>query len=218
MIKTNKTKAHIRYTLKDGSIVPGVTTVLGILAKPALIPWANRLGLQGIDVNKYVDEKAEIGSLAHLMILAYLKGEKLDTSEYSQKVIDKAENCLISFFQWEKRNPFKVLLVEKSLVSEKWGYGGTLDLLAQWETDGNEALIDFKTSPAIYPDMIFQLAAYEQPLLENGYCPVTKHILRIGRDESEGFEERTLFDLSLHWEIFKNCLNIYNLKKKIKGG
>ena len=44
-----KSKAHQRYKLADGTQVPGVTTITGQLNKPALIIWANRLGLQGID-------------------------------------------------------------------------------------------------------------------------------------------------------------------------
>ena len=41
-------RAHQRYKIEDGTIVPGVTTVVGILNKPALVPWANKLGLEGI--------------------------------------------------------------------------------------------------------------------------------------------------------------------------
>ena len=47
-----KTAAHIRYKTTDGTIVPGVTTILGILNKPALVRWANQLGLRGIDWEK----------------------------------------------------------------------------------------------------------------------------------------------------------------------
>ena len=43
-----KANAHTQYKLVDGTKVPSVTTVLGILNKPALVKWANNLGLQGI--------------------------------------------------------------------------------------------------------------------------------------------------------------------------
>jgi len=51
-----KTKAHTRYYLADGTLVPGSTTVCGVLNKPALVRWANQLGLQGIDSTKYTDK------------------------------------------------------------------------------------------------------------------------------------------------------------------
>ena len=62
------TKAHQQYRLKDGTIVPGVTTPLGILAKPGLVPWAWNLGREGLDYRKVSEKGMDIGSLAHMMI------------------------------------------------------------------------------------------------------------------------------------------------------
>ena len=88
-------KAHTQYKLASGTKVPGVTTVLSLLNKPALVKWANNLGLQGIDSNKYRDAAADIGTLAHAMIQAHLQNEKLDTSQYSAQQIDLAENGMV---------------------------------------------------------------------------------------------------------------------------
>jgi len=209
---SNKIKSHIRYKNKDGKLVPGVTTALNILNKPALVKWANNLGLQGIDSNKYRDKMGDIGTLAHYLILCYFKQEKPDTSEYSKDDIDKAENCMLSFYEWEKTHPLEPILVEEPLVSENHQYGGTIDLLTK--INGDLTLVDFKTGKAIYPEMLYQVAAYEQLLVEHGYTINKRKILRIGRDESEGFEDKELPKLSVQWQIFLNCLNIYNLKKK----
>ena len=57
-----KYKAHTRYELKDGTYVPGTTTITGLENKPFLVPWANRLGLEGIAVgNKYEVIEYKIG-------------------------------------------------------------------------------------------------------------------------------------------------------------
>ena len=64
--------------------------------------------------------------------------------------------------------------------------------------------------------MIFQLAAYRWLLRENGYGVDNARILRIGRDETEGFEERAVSDLDDEFQVFLHCLNIYNLQKKLK--
>jgi len=210
-----KVKAHQKYYLKDGTLVPGTTTILSVLAKPALIKWANNLGLKGIDSNKYRDEKAEIGTLAHYLIECELKGQTPDTSDYSKNQIDQAENSLLSFYEWMKNHKLEVIGSEMQLVSEKYRYGGTVDCFGI--LDGVPTLIDFKTSNAIYPEMLHQLAAYKQLLKENGYEVKKARILRIGRDETEGFEERLCTNLKLHWEIFKHCLAIYNLQKQLKG-
>ncbi len=77
----NKTKIHTVYKTKDGQRVPSVTTILGILNKPALLDWAWRCGCDGINYKAIRDNAADIGTLAHYMIMTYLRGEKPDTSE-----------------------------------------------------------------------------------------------------------------------------------------
>lgn len=208
-----KYKAHQRYYTKDHTLVPGATTVLQVLNKPALVPWANRLGLQGIDCTKYRDEKAEIGTLAHYLIECELKGEKPDTKDFTENQIDQAENSLIKFYDWMKEHKLEVILSEGQLVSEKYRYGGTVDCYGKM--DEKFELIDFKTSSGIFPEMIIQLSAYKQLLEENGHQVDEVRILRIGRDEKEGFEERKETDLIKYFELFKNCLNIYHLKKEL---
>lgn len=219
----SKQKAHIRYKTKDGKRVPGVTTILGLLNKPALVPWANKLGLEGIDVRKYVDDKADIGTLAHLMIMSDLTNSPYEVSEYSKKQIDQAENAVLSYFEWKKSKKVLPILVEEPLVSEVYGYGGTVDLLA--EVDGVPTLIDFKTGKAIYPEMMYQVAAYDRLMVaqvdneDYASIPVPEQwrIIRVGRDEDEGFEDKPLPNIGLEWEIFKNLLNIYKLQKEIKN-
>ena len=212
MTISKKSRAHVRYRTINGNIVPGVTTVLGILNKPALVLWANRLGLQGIDSTKYRDEAASIGTLAHAMVCAHLGGYQCDTGDYSKEQIDAAENSLLSYFEWERHNHVEPILVEEPLVSEKYHYGGTIDCLGR--IGGDLVLIDHKTGKGIYDEMFYQLAAYKQLLSEAGHNVVNCRILRIGRDTDEGFEERVMTDLTRQWQIFEHCLGIYKLKAK----
>ncbi len=210
---STKTKGHIRYTNSEGTIVPGVTTILGILNKPALVIWANRLGLQGIDSSKYRDEMADIGTLAHYLIMCDLTGQTPDTSDYSPTQVSQAENALRSYTEWKKGHTINPLLVEYPLISDK-GYGGTIDLYA--EIDGTPTLVDFKTGKGLYPEMDYQVAAYAMLLAENGYNLGQCRLLRIGRDDSEGFEEKVLSQTVREWSIFAHCLGIYQLQKAIK--
>jgi hypothetical protein len=211
-----KTKIHTRYKLKDGTLVPGVTTILQVLAKPALIHWAWDLGCKGIDYKKFRDDKAEIGTLAHYLVMCHFKNIEPDTSDYSAKQIDQAENCLLSFYEWEKGHEIEPILVEDPLVSEVDKYGGTLDLFAK--IDGVDTLLDIKTGKGIYEEYIYQLAAYFHLLQVNKHNPERANILRIGRDENEGFECKTYnkSNLAIQWKIFKHCLTIHKLKKEVK--
>jgi len=208
-----KSKAHTIYKTQDGIRVPGVTTILGILNKPALVKWANNLGLQGIDSTKYRDEMADIGTLAHQMIVDYFNKVETDTTEYSENQIGLAENCLLSFWEWEKGHKIEVIMAERQLVSEM-GFGGTIDCFCN--LDGQPTLLDFKTGKAIYPEMFCQLAAYKQLLTEDNHPVDITRILRIGRDENEGFEEQSVGNIDKQFELFKHCLAIYNLQKEIK--
>lgn len=206
-----KSIAHTKYKTKDGDSIPGVTTILGVLNKPALVPWANKLGLQGIEVGKYVDNLADAGTLAHNIVECHLKNEKPDYSDYSKNQIDLAENAALKYFAWEKENKVEMILSEAMLVSEVFMFGGTIDCYAN--LNGKKTLIDFKTCKALYGEHFTQTAAYKVLLEEAGYQVEDIRILRIGRDESEGFEDAKVPMIDLHWEKFKHCLEIYRINK-----
>jgi len=208
-----KYKAHQIYQDKAGEIIPSVTTILSVLNKPALVKWANNLGLQGIDSSKYTDAMATIGTLAHYLIECHLLEFKPLLAEYSKDDISKAETAMIKYLDWEGQNKLEPKLVEAQVVSEKYRFGGRIDLYGK--LNGEMTLIDFKTCKAIYPEMICQLAAYKYLLEENGYPVKNSMILRVGRDENEGFEIRRGGNLSDHWSIFAHCLGIYQLRQKI---
>ena len=210
-----KYKAHQKYTLSDGTTVPGVTTVLNVLNKPALVGWANRLGLQGIDSTKYVDGKAEIGTCAHYLIECHLKGEKPDLSEYAPAVVSEAENGFLKFLEWQDGKNFRLIGSELQLVSEKYRYGGTIDIYA--EIDGRPTLVDIKTSGSgIWPEMRHQVAAYSAMLIEHGDPVERTMIVRVGRSSDEGFQVETVGNIEAHFVLFLHCLEIYQLQKVLK--
>jgi len=209
-------KTRVVYIDSLGVRVPGATTVMDVLSKPALIKWANNLGLQGIDSTTYVDNLADIGTLAHHIILCKFKGEVPDMSDYSENQIESALNCLKSFVNWESSHAIEPVLVEIPLVSDAFKYGGTPDLYCMM--DGEATLLDFKTGRALYTEVMYQLAAYRNLLIEHGY-PVDQCVaLRIGRSDNEGFEVKNGVDMELAFKIFCDCLSLYynirNYKKE----
>jgi len=200
---------HQPYHLAGSTIVPSVTTVLGILDKPGLPHWAWELGRQGLDYREVRDAAGRVGTLAHHLIACYLKGEKADVSEFSPGEVDKAERCLAKYLAWEKENPLSPVMVEKPLVSEEFKFGGTPDLLA--EIDGEFVLIDFKTGGGIYDSYFYQVAAYRKLLEEQGWPVSNARILRISADDSEA-EVAIRLDYERDWEVFRHCLEIYRLQ------
>ncbi len=216
----NKTRAHIRYQNKAGGHIPGVSTIVGQLAKPQLIIWANRLGLQGIDSTKYRDEKAEIGSLAHALVMADLRGEKYDTSAYSQQQIDQAETAFLHYLEWQKGHTLETRLVEQSLISEAYQYGGTPDWYGI--LDGIPTLVDYKTG-GIWKEAQIQVAGYNQLILEHqpDTTPPSEWcsriiILGIPRNSDETFRQVILTEWTAQWEAFKALRQLYDHLKGIK--
>jgi hypothetical protein len=211
----DKAKAKAGYYLADGSRVPSVTTILGVIAKPALIKWANNLGLKGIDSTKYVDALAAVGTLAHDMILANLR----DTDpaacgkDFDKATIDLAENCFLSFLNWKKPLDIEPILVEEALVSESLRFGGRMDFYGK--INGKLTLMDFKTGKGIWPEHFYQLSAYRQLLIENDHAAPEDHlVLNIPRTETESFDQKSRVVLVNEWEIFKASLTIYTLAKE----
>jgi hypothetical protein len=207
-------KVHGPYKREGGSRVPSVTTIIGgVLAKPALIKWAHGLGLKGIDMDSYRDELADIGKLAHRMILDHLRGEKTDTTHYSPAQVDLAENAFIKYLEWEKGHRVEPVLIEQPLVSELHGFGGTPDFYGK--VDGVWTIIDYKTGKGIYFEYWLQLAAYRELIEETmgAEATTTFRVLNIGRNETEQFVEEVKTDLGVYWSIFWHTLRIYDLKK-----
>ncbi len=187
------------------------------MSKPALVKWANNLGLQGIDSNKYVDTLADIGTLGHVMIHHYLGGEIPDMESYSQDQIKLAENVFIKFLEWEKNNKFKVIGSEMQIISEDHQFGGTCDLLIV--INDTLTLLDIKTSKAVYKDHFTQVAGYGIALKENGYDVKNYRILRIGRNENEGgIDYISIPNIELHERRFLICRELYEINKQINKG
>jgi len=204
--------AHRPYHLADGATIPSVTTILGVLDKPGLPHWAWECGKEGLDYREVRDAAARVGTIAHYLIADHLKGEAPDTVACATEEVAKANNCLAKYLQWEKEHSISPVMIETPLISEEFRFGGTPDLLAEY--DGKFTLIDFKTGGGIYDSYFYQLAAYWKLLEEQGWPVASARILRISADDSD-FEEVVKTNLDVGWQIFQHCLAIYRLQNEL---
>lgn len=224
---TQKTKSHTRYRNADNKIIPSVTTIIGGNLgwnKGALMGWARKMAMQGIDPNKERDEAADIGTLAHALIeehitttAPHLEPVLVDKSLYSPTNLDMAETAFLAYLEWEKQNNVDLtdsrVQAEARLVSEWLQYGGTLDLIAP--IDGVLSLIDFKSTNALYAEHRIQLAAYEWLYEENYGEEIPTHLLQVSKDEGD-FHHHQFADLSDEMEIFRLLAKIHMLHKVVK--
>jgi len=211
-----RAKAHQRYRLADGTIVPGVTTIVGLLNKPHLVAWANKMGLQGIDTTAYTAAAAGAGTCAHEMIQAMVGGPEVDLSKYTGEEIEAAQNAAEKFRAWLQKHDMQTHLIEEQIVSERYRVGGTIDWYG--ELDGKMTLVDIKTSGDIYEEHIIQVAAYAQMLKDEEYMVDGVRILRFSREDDNDHRDMSVSDrlLEAGFDIFLHLREVYDLKRNLK--
>ena len=218
---SKKVKAHTIYKHSDGKRVPGVTTIIGGnlgWKTRGLMYWAVNEVKKGNDPFKVRDQAADIGTITHALIEGHLTGEvMIDELEYAPKDFEKAEGAFMAYLEWENKHEPVVVATEVPLVSDEYRYGGTLDLVAK--IDGVLTLVDFKTSKAMYPDHIIQLAAYQELWRETHDGEVlAPSLLRISKDDgSIDYHSPDRFTkIDKAFECFIACLTLHILKKEVK--
>lgn len=211
----------ISYKTEGGAKVKGVTTVLKNLGwgNEALIYWAWKRGHDFPDEKLYdkQQEYFDAGTLAHALAEATLKNELL-TPEYigqfAKEIQAQAKQAHNNFIHWLKGNKVNVIELEKHMVSEMYLFGGTPDLIAK--VNGKLAIIDWKSSKAVYDTYWLQVGAYRQLALEAGYGDIQEvHILRISKDYS-GWDHMYRQIQPWMWEGFQACLTLDKIKENLK--
>lgn len=173
-----RTDDHRYYWNGEGPL-PGVTTVLGILDKPALTTWkakeaaralirADAVALAGMSEEEIIkwalsesrkgrDTAANVGSGVHHLADMALRASESDPNAW--QVSDETQPYLDAFRHFSDRYERSSFVSSEKMVWSLNGYAGTYDLLMMI---GNELwLIDIKTGKGIdYPEYALQLAGY----------------------------------------------------------
>jgi len=91
-----------------------------------------------------------------------------------------------SFRDWVSHHNVEIVENEKTVISKKYGYAGTLDMLAK--VNGKLMIVDVKTGKDLYPEVKLQTSAYRQALLEGGINVEGTSALLLQEDGSYKFE------------------------------
>lgn len=216
------------YRLKDGSKVPGTTTIIGRFKDSGgLIHWAWEQGRNGLDYRATRDSAADAGTLGHWLVEQHIAGieeveiigtfeERVKTEQIDAGVADKAASAYQSYLTWEKQTKLKIVEQEMLLVSEVYRFGGTPDAVG--EIDGKLCLLDWKTGNALYRDALIQVAAYKALWDENNPDrPITGgfHICRFSKDHGD-FVHAHYDELADAWRQFVLLREAYEIDKQLK--
>jgi hypothetical protein len=171
---------------------PTVTELISLLDKPALLKWANKIGLQGINIDDYRKQSFSKGNLYHNQIENYIKNN-----------IPFTDNL---FF-----NRFKFFIDDKEILSceeniENEYYKGRYDIKIKY----NDCIYicDFKTNQKnLYFENMLQLSAYK-------FANDCQKLAIISVPDFSIFEIN-IDKYEICKDILINLSNIYNLKKKL---
>ena len=153
-----------------------VTGVLSVIHKEALLGWYAKIAAGWVVDNPQVvlqmlselgreatvkavaargkaerDRKGAIGTRAHQAVESYLLGQ-------APVLDDETTPLFEQYLRFEHDWRFTPEWSEGMVVSERYGYAGTFDLIGKLK--GKRALIDVKTGSFLAPEMGLQLAAY----------------------------------------------------------
>jgi hypothetical protein len=218
----------------NGKTVPGVTGILGVINKPALVPWAVKMcgeylakslkpgtTLDEVEIARLVNdmkrryrdvtaEAADIGTHVHRWAEQHAKGENPPWP-----VNPQVRSGVEAYCAWLEAHHVEPVFVEKRIYSRLHDYAGTVDLVAK--IDGRLCIADFKTSSALYDEMRLQLAAYQEAL-QNEFPHMNfaaRYVLRFPKDGGQ-FEAHELQDFERDFGAFHAALTLSKTLNQIK--
>lgn len=209
---------HQQYRRKNGTLVPGATTVIGDNIGwngKSLISWAAFEARRGRDHNEIRERAARIGTMAHALIEAELTGEKksFDNAEYASAEQQAAMTAYSAFRKFvQDGHELVVEHCEIQLASEKYAFGGTIDFVGKM--NGEPVIIDFKTSSKIHPEHRIQISAYQELWREfsgKQYQPYLLHL-----DKKDGsYSLKLVTTAAAGWRAFQHALALSELREGV---
>lgn len=218
----------------DGKPLTGVTTVLSVIAKPALIQWAANEAIKYIEENgEYFQDRErwivspailEAARKAHTKKKEKAGAQGTDThteiEKYVKTCIERGVNGLVfkelgpgqtdplvEFSKWAVSNNIKFIESEKRMYSREWWVAGTTDLV--FEKDGQRFVGDVKTMKKLWDVTPFiQCAAYAKMMSESGEKFDGTCIINIPK-ETNRVETHYRFDLEGDTRAFEAALTLY---------
>lgn len=203
----------------------GVTTVLSVIAKPALVQWSANEAIKFVE--RCVSEGKELtpellkearyahtkkkesagthGTDLHKLVENFVK-ECIE--KYEGKPLAEAPKEIKKFSEWALSDVGRFLFSERRMASVELFVAGTADL-AFIGKDGKKYMADFKTSSGIYGlDYFLQAAAYRALAESEGDDPYDGScVVRLGKDGS--FEAPYRYDYETDRAGFLHALGLY---------
>lgn len=222
----------------NGKRMTGVTTVLGVINKPALVPWAAKQAANYFNENhdpktcsdprvfqtlcneannahrRKRDDAAQKGTDVHAEIETLINNAIEHNDGYISKDISHENKQVNHWIKWSVKNNVKYVGAEQRVYSKKLFVAGTYDF--KCEIDGKLYIGDIKTTSGIYDRTPFaQCAAYQRFEEEMTGKDGVKGRVVVNLKKDGRFNE----EKDVHWswdyhtdlELFQSALSIYRI-------
>jgi hypothetical protein len=235
---TSKNGTKRATTLRDARklhLVPSVTSVLDILAKPGLDRWKINKTIEASlalrrgdfedddslskrilqESKREVEEASQRGVRIHDLLESFFKTGNIPDDKEDEAIIRSVQTLL------------HVNCGEQDWISEETfthsdGYGGMIDLHCKETPDKSAAwVIDFKTKEfdagaksLAYDSMGYQLAAYREGLGYDPFARIANVFISATNPGISIFHEWSVEDHHRFSHIFKNSLEVWKYTKK----
>ena len=215
-------------TLKDAkelNLVPSVTTINNVLAKPTLTAWLQQQAILAAltlpredgepesvwlkrvlqDSKQQGRDAADLGTQIHAAVQSFYEGRKESRFPHHVESCKNVIQARFGDLKW---------ICEKSFAHEL-GFGGKCDML---NTDGEGIVLDIKTKdfsdlskPLWYKENLLQLAAYREGLGYPGARCANVFVSRTNPDLAV-VHEWAEDDLKRGWKMFQKILEYWQLE------
>ena len=115
-----------------------------------------------------LQKAGEIGTGAHHLIEWDVRKSLGEPVGPEPSVPDESMWAFMAWQDWAKDVTLEPILCEQIVYSRRYGYAGTMDLLAN--VRGVPTLLDWKTGKAVYGESFLQNVAYQHALIEMGHA------------------------------------------------
>ncbi len=189
--------------------VPRVSSILSsMINEEYLMNWANKLGMRHQSYQEVLNLAANKGTYTHNKIDKFLNNKDVSNYIVPNNCTKAVNNAFSAFMKWwdiiNKNNNISIVMNEQSLSCNM--FGGTLDLLLN--INGDNYIIDFKTSNNPSYRYFLQLAAYEYLLEVNMNTNITGWIILLLNKNTPKFDE-ILVKRPENSDFMLNCKNTF---------
>lgn len=194
---------HGQYVI-DGQKYPRVSTILGVISKPGLEAWRQRIGVD--EANRISQDAADFGTRFH----AACEAIDRDWHGYDRTRVDADLRALVqAYCAWATDTVSEVYAIEQVLHHARHRFAGTVDRVFRLR-DNRLVIADFKTGRTVDGIYRLQLMAYQEAWESMNYGSINgRVVLHLPRERNGHLAVIEYDDEERDRKAWRSCLRLW---------